>query len=55
MIDFAAEHIGFVIASYAIVATVLLALVTHVLWRSGKLKQELRAQNLAEPGARPEP
>jgi heme exporter protein CcmD len=55
MIDLAAEHIGFVIASYAIVAVVLIALVVNVLWHSGKLKQELRAQNLPEPGARPEP
>jgi heme exporter protein CcmD len=52
MIDMAAEHIGFVVACYAIVGVVLMGLVVHVVWRANRLKRQLAAQNLAEPGAR---
>jgi heme exporter protein CcmD len=52
MIDLNADHIGFVLASYGVVAVVLTALVVTVLWRSRMLKRQLRHMNLPEPGAR---
>jgi heme exporter protein CcmD len=52
MIDFSADHIGFVLASYGIVALVLIGLVVAVLNRSRDLKRQLAELNLPEPGAR---
>jgi heme exporter protein CcmD len=55
MIDLTANHIGFVLASYGIVALVLVGLVAAVLKRSGDLKRQLSEMNLPEPGARGRP
>lgn len=50
MIDLAAEHVGFVAASYGVVAAVLVALVLRSVVTARRLKRALAAQGLADPG-----
>jgi heme exporter protein CcmD len=48
--DFAAPNAGFVIAAYLIVFCVLVGVVGHTVLQARALKQQLRAQNLSDPG-----
>jgi heme exporter protein CcmD len=50
MIDFAAEHVGFVVVSYGIVTLVLAGLVLRAVLRARTLKNALSAQGLSDPG-----
>lgn len=48
--DYSAPHLGFVYASYALSAIVLLGLLAWILTRSKKLAAELAAKDLTDPG-----
>jgi heme exporter protein CcmD len=48
--DYSAPHLGFVYASYALSAVVLIGLLVWVMARSRKLAAELAAKNLTDPG-----
>jgi heme exporter protein CcmD len=50
MIDWNADHIGFVIAAYAIVAVVLLVVVATTLRGASRLKKTLAAMKLSDSG-----
>ncbi len=52
MIDFTADHLGFVAASYGIVAVVLVAVVVRAVMKARQLKRELSSQGLSDPGQR---
>ncbi len=50
MIDWNADHIGFVITAYAIAAAVLAIVIIQPLLRARNLKRQLQAMNLADTG-----
>jgi ABC-type thiamin/hydroxymethylpyrimidine transport system permease subunit len=50
MIDWTADHVGFVLVAYAIVAALLAAIVVATLRRAGTLKKSLAAMKLSDPG-----
>jgi heme exporter protein CcmD len=50
--DWNANHAGFVLAAYAIVAFVLAAVVLRTLWRAKMLKAALREMKLPDTGQR---
>lgn len=50
MIDLAADHLGYVAASYGIVAAVMFALVLRSVLKARRLKRELTARGLSDPG-----
>ncbi len=49
--DWSADHVGFVIAAYAISGAVLLGLLLNTLFKARRLKQQLKDLKLSEPGA----
>ena len=51
--DLAAPHLGFVFVSYGLFAAVLLGLLCHGLWRGNKLRRDLQARGLNDPGESP--
>jgi heme exporter protein CcmD len=55
IIDWAADHISFVIAAYAIVAAVLGVTVAWILWRASALKKTLADMNLPDTGQKDDP
>ena len=50
MTDWTANHISFVIAAYAIVATVLALVVGAILLRAATLRKTLAEMKLSDPG-----
>jgi heme exporter protein CcmD len=48
--DFSSPHLGFVMASYGLFATVLLALLILAIWRGRNLQRELQARGLKDIG-----
>lgn len=48
--DISSPHLGFVFVSYGLFAVVLLGLLVHGLWRGKKLRRELQARGLNDPG-----
>jgi heme exporter protein CcmD len=50
MIDLAADHLGFVVASYVIAALVFGGLLVRELMTARQLKRDLAARGLADPG-----
>jgi heme exporter protein CcmD len=50
MIDLNADHIGFVLTAYGIVAAVLLGLLAFTLAQAAKLKRTLSQMKLPDPG-----
>lgn len=50
--DFAAPHVGFVVAAYAISTFVVVGLLVQVMARGMKLKQMLRDAKLNDPGSK---
>ena len=48
--DFSSPHLGFVVVSYGLFAVVLLGLLVHGLWRGNKLRRDLQARGLNDPG-----
>lgn len=51
MMDWSADHVGSVIAAYAVVGVVLLGLLMNTLFKARRLKQQLKDLKLPEPGA----
>ena len=51
--DFSSPHLGFVVVSYGLFAAVLLGLLVHGLWRGNKLRHDLQARGLNDPGVSP--
>lgn len=48
--DWAGDHVEYVVAAYAVVAVVMIGLLVHTLWRAKKLKQTLANMRLSDPG-----
>ncbi len=51
--DFSSPHLGFVAASYGLFAVVLLGLLFQGIWRGKKLRRDLQARGLNDPGESP--
>jgi heme exporter protein CcmD len=54
MMDWSANHAGFVLAAYAIAIVVLVLVVGSILRQARYLKRQLKDMNLADPGHRGE-
>jgi phosphatidylglycerophosphatase A len=50
MMDWTADHVGFVVAAYLVVALLLLGVLLRGLWRARILKRTLASMKLADPG-----
>jgi heme exporter protein CcmD len=54
MMDWSANHAGFVLAAYAIAFAVLALVVGSILQKAKRLKRQLKDMNLSDPGHRGE-
>jgi heme exporter protein CcmD len=50
MMDWTADHVGFVAAAYIVVAVLLVGVLLRSLWRARTLKQTLARMKLSDPG-----
>jgi heme exporter protein CcmD len=53
--DWNADHVGYVVAAYAVVAVVLAAVLVRTVMKAKSLKAALREMNLPDTGQRDQP
>jgi heme exporter protein CcmD len=50
MLDLAADHVGYVLGAYGLVALVLVVVVGYTVLQAQTLKRRLQALNMSDPG-----